>query len=874
MWLTIAMASSAPFADTVSDPRTDPVSAVPDVRSVITRAEYEEAADAPANSATPYWLMTGDSFTGRVDHDGDEDWVRIDIHANETVRIVLFRPEITTVNDPYLRLYNGSGVKVAYAEGQQNEQQLSLEFFTSTGGSFYISAGGSMASSDSYTMTAESIRAFTNKPVYTMKQIADYLTDGYWQDDGYWRHAFDVAPGGTLTVDIASLNLDGQRLARAALNTWQQATGINFSFDSAWNQDADITFSDDEYGAWTQTYFWGGKISNAHVNISTDWLDDNGTHFDSYSYQTYLHEIGHALGLGHAGHYDGSASYGYDNHYANDSWQATIMSYFDQHQNSHVNASYAYVMTPMIADLVAIRDLYGAAQLRVGDSVYGDTTNLGGNYARIAQMLRDPAKRDRITFTIQDDGGRDRLVLAQDDKSQTIRLNPGAISDAYGLIGNISIAEGTIIEEFVAGSGDDRIFGNAADNAIWGSAGDDTIDGGLGNDRLIGGAGRDRLAGGQGNDTYVVDAEDTIIETANSGTDTVISMNRGYVLGQNLENLVLGGTAHVNGTGNAANNVIEGNAGNNLLSGAVGNDTLRGGAGNDTLNGGAGHDVLQGGAGDDLLQGGLGNDTYLLDGDSDVIIEFADAGTDTVMVSGPSHILSANLENLVLRGTAHSSGTGNALNNVIDGNAGDNRLSGGLGDDTLRAGLGDDVLNGGIGADVLAGGLGDDTYVVDAADRIIELANGGVDLVRAGVSFALGLNLENLVLTGTAALIGRGNGLANVIAGNAGHNLLDGNAGDDRLNGGLGNDTLRGGAGADQFIFAAGRDLILDFQNDIDTIRIDDALWGGQPRSVAQVLQMASVTGGDTLLDFGNGNSLRIAGLTNVAALADDLVIF
>ncbi|WP_017294026.1 S8 family serine peptidase [Geminocystis herdmanii] len=230
-------------------------------------------------------------------------------------------------------------------------------------------------------------------------------------------------------------------------------------------------------------------------------------------------------------------------------------------------------------------------------------------------------------------------------------------------------------------------------------------------------------------------------------TDT-LSSNTTTTLPAGVENLTLTGTGNINGTGNAGNNRMTGNSGNNRLNGGDGNDTLIGGAGNDTLSGGTGADSMVGGPGDDL---------YGVDNPSDVIIELANQGIDTVN-SSITYTLGANLENLTLTGTANISGTGNTLNNVIRGNSGNNRLNGGDGNDTLIGGAGNDTLSGGTGADSMVGGPGDDLYGVDnPSDVIIELANQGIDTVNSSITYTLGANLENLTLTGTANISGTGN---------------------------------------------------------------------------------------------------------------------
>ncbi len=342
---------------------------------------------------------------------------------------------------------------------------------------------------------------------------------------------------------------------------------------------------------------------------------------------------------------------------------------------------------------------------------------------------------------------------------------------------------------------------------------------------LTGNAAANILSGGLGNDTYVVDSlADTIVEAAGEGTDTVRA-SIDYTLGANLENLVLTGTANLNGTGNGLANVLSGNAGDNLLDGGAGADTMAGGLGDDTyvigagdtvveaasegtdtvwssityaltanverlvltgiatingtgnglanvLTGNDGINVLDGAGGADTMAGGLGNDSYVVDDAGDVVIEAADEGSDTVR-AWVSYTLGANVEKLLLQGgTANLNGTGNGLANSLTGNAGNN------------------LLDGGLGADTMIGGLGNDTYVVDdIGDVLSEALDGGLDAVQSSVSYRLRANIENLTLTGSGHIDGTGNELANVLLGNAGNNILDGALGADTMTGGLGDDT-------------------------------------------------------------------------------------
>ncbi|MGO4838735.1 calcium-binding protein, partial [Rhizobiaceae sp. 2RAB30] len=174
-----------------------------------------------------------------------------------------------------------------------------------------------------------------------------------------------------------------------------------------------------------------------------------------------------------------------------------------------------------------------------------------------------------------------------------------------------------------------------------------------------------------------------------------------------------------------------------VLLGDSGNNTLNGGVGADQMTGGLGNDKIDGGLGADTMLGGAGNDIYVVDNAGDIVDERATGsnGVDTVQAS-VHYTLGTGVENLTLTGTVAINGTGNNLANVIVGNAAAN------------------TLNGGTGADRLSGGGGNDIYVTDGGDVIYEAAYQGTDTVRSSVSYALGANLENLVLTGASAING------------------------------------------------------------------------------------------------------------------------
>jgi Ca2+-binding RTX toxin-like protein len=171
-------------------------------------------------------------------------------------------------------------------------------------------------------------------------------------------------------------------------------------------------------------------------------------------------------------------------------------------------------------------------------------------------------------------------------------------------------------------------------------------------------------------------------------------------------------------------------------------------------------------------------------------------GDTSVFVALNNDTINGFAGNDILRGFSQ--------NDTLNGGADNDQLFGGTGDDTLNGDTGADTLDGGTGADNMNGGDQNDTYIVDNEGDVTEEffndAGGGVDRVFASASHAISFGIENLTLTGFAAINGTGNGNNNVITGNNAANFLQGVGGNDTLIGLIGNDTLIGDDGNDTLI--------------------------------------------------------------------------
>lgn len=431
-------------------------------------------------------------------------------------------------------------------------------------------------------------------------------------------------------------------------------------------------------------------------------------------------------------------------------------------------------------------------------------------------------------------GGNDTYVV--DNASDVCFENAGGGIDvaessaSYALnanVENLKLTGATAIN----GTGNDlanELAGNAGNNALNGGAGDDTLNGGAGTTNrtvsslvvfakgtLVGGVGPKMEVWVDGVRVQTFDVNSTTYQAytvtaplgMNAKSIDIAFTNDAYSGSEDrnlyVEKIVVSGETLM---GNAPGVVLDYGSGTGAFdwsnvyraNGSIGgNGSIRFGLGD--------NDYLNGGAGVDRLTGGVGNDVYIVDSTSDQITELTNEGYDFVE-SSVNYTLTGNLEQLTLTGTTNINGTGNALNNMMVGNSGINQL------------------DGGAGADFMVGGGGNDTYIVDTAgDVCYENAGAGVDAVKSSITYTLSSNLENLTLTGTAAINGVGNSLANELTGNSANNTLYG---------GAGNDLYRGGAGSDSF-------------SDSDTTSADRYVWGRNE-------------GSDTLADAGGADQLEV----------------
>ncbi len=514
----------------------------------------------------------------------------------------------------------------------------------------------------------------------------------------------------------------------------------------------------------------------------------------------------------------------------------------------------------------------------------GNDTLTGGNEADWFVIEKDAGATDVVTDFV---AGVDKIVVSgfavdvwsalqltqqgADTKidfgnGQTVLLK-GVLPSNLGATSFLTVPEGFTAREFLTANrpaiGSDGNEINVVlpndDITLWGGAGDDSIYGGTRNDLLHGGAGNDTLVG------------DTTTDGADGGNDIL--------------------------DGGAGDDVLRGGAGNDQLIGGTGLDLVNGDAGNDvilmqgdealdkhaqaatqllgnaTLTGNAlvfaqvigstGSDRfilkedLSAGASVGLLRN-LVADFNVADGAEKIDLSliravrtFSELSFSTVTYNSEQYLRvwlgqpAAGTQYLTFKGvTAAQLSAANFIFSNADTLPALSKafISGTGADDVLVGDAGGNTLDGVAGADTMEGRTGDDTYVVDnAGDIVREVAGGGYDVVKSSVSYVLGDEVEDLTLTGAAAINGTGNANANRLTGNAGNNVLDG---------GAGTDVMRGGAGNDTYIVDDVSDTIVELDNEGT-----DSVKASVSYTLAAGLENLTLTG--TQDAGGTGNDLN-----------------
>ncbi|MDD2179151.1 M10 family metallopeptidase C-terminal domain-containing protein, partial [Acidovorax sp. D2M1] len=635
-----------------------------------------------------------------------------------------------------------------------------------------------------------------------------------------------------------------QKYANIANLTFTQVTDTATSAgDIRWGN------SDMPPTAWA--YFPSTSGAGGNIWFGTAYSDYQNPVVGGYGYHTFIHELGHAMGLNHP--HTSTANTPVPGH---DVLQYSIMSYrgyVGQTLGSGYSLSY-FPTTPMIDDVAALQAIYGA-------NMTYKATNTVYSWGAGAQIFE----------TIWDAGGIDHIDASNQTQSAIINLRPGTLSSIGASIWNgsfymrdtLGIAYGAVIENATGTGYSDIIYGNSAANSLAGGAGNDTLDGGQGNDTLSGGAGTDTIVLAGARNAYGV--------TMSTSAEVVLTGNGQMVTARDAEQFQFA-------DGTQTLSELLGNtptSGPDQITGTADADAINALAGNDRVLGLDGNDTLIGGTGNDTLEGGAGDDTYEVDVTADVIVETADNGTDLVRVHLASGVftLTDNLERAIVTSAAAVGITGNGLANLLTGNAGANTLTGAEGNDTL---------DGGAGGDRLVGGAGDDRYIVNmASDVIVEAASEGVDRVQVSFTttgtYVLSANVENATVVNALNVNLTGNAESNLLTGGDGVNLLSGLAGNDTLVGGLGKDTLDGGTGDDTGILLGNpgdytvsrtaTDVILTRTGQIVTTRgVENFVFDGAvTRTLAQLLgnsisafadTVTGTTGDDTINGQAGNDSI------------------